>query len=234
MYPGVGTFVLIRPAQTFYERINLHLAGAAAGILVTLINTEWRSGDRHRDEWLAAALNAVLLPVPLGYLYLGARMRLIGSFITRTILVVIGSLILLASIFGAAGPGTEALMLTPLGTLLLAVALNTWGAYRLAAARNREFGTQTSHRTTLIGAIAGAGISFAAVAGQAFFGGSASATEVLAVFGLPALTFGAGAGAFMANALGRMGALGTVGAFAGLVYVLSLGLPAYGVPWSGM
>ena len=23
MYPGVGTFVLIRPAQTFYERINL-------------------------------------------------------------------------------------------------------------------------------------------------------------------------------------------------------------------
>ena len=23
MYPGVGTFVLIRPAQTFYERIKL-------------------------------------------------------------------------------------------------------------------------------------------------------------------------------------------------------------------
>ena len=23
MYPGVGTFVLIRPAQTFYERINI-------------------------------------------------------------------------------------------------------------------------------------------------------------------------------------------------------------------
>ena len=25
MYPGVGTFVLIRPTQTFYERINLKL-----------------------------------------------------------------------------------------------------------------------------------------------------------------------------------------------------------------
>ena len=25
MYPGVGAFVLIRPAQTFYERINLRI-----------------------------------------------------------------------------------------------------------------------------------------------------------------------------------------------------------------
>ena len=35
MYPGVGTFVLIRPTQTFYERINLdvleHKPGALAG-----------------------------------------------------------------------------------------------------------------------------------------------------------------------------------------------------------
>ena len=27
MYPGVGTFVLIRPAQTFYERINVNFHG---------------------------------------------------------------------------------------------------------------------------------------------------------------------------------------------------------------
>ena len=28
MYPGVGTFVLIRPAQTFYERIRLRTDAA--------------------------------------------------------------------------------------------------------------------------------------------------------------------------------------------------------------
>ena len=33
MYPGVGTFVLIRPAQTFYERINVHDSREAAPLL---------------------------------------------------------------------------------------------------------------------------------------------------------------------------------------------------------
>ena len=32
MYPGVGTFVLIRPAQTFYERININAILNAGGI----------------------------------------------------------------------------------------------------------------------------------------------------------------------------------------------------------
>ena len=34
-YPGVGTFVLIRPAQTFYERINLE--GSDSGTRVANI-----------------------------------------------------------------------------------------------------------------------------------------------------------------------------------------------------
>ena len=52
MYPGVGTFVLFRPAQTFCERINLgddadttaaiygQIAGAYYG--VEAIPVEWR------------------------------------------------------------------------------------------------------------------------------------------------------------------------------------------------
>ena len=34
MYPGVGTFVLIRPAQTFYERIMFKFGGVRAAKLV--------------------------------------------------------------------------------------------------------------------------------------------------------------------------------------------------------
>ena len=41
MYPGVGTFVLIRPAQTFYERIMLDLYDyAAANDLIVMIHPE--------------------------------------------------------------------------------------------------------------------------------------------------------------------------------------------------
>ena len=39
LYPGVGTFVLIRPAQTFYERIKLEYAasGLAPAVLLTVL-----------------------------------------------------------------------------------------------------------------------------------------------------------------------------------------------------
>ena len=41
MYPGVGTFVLIRPAQTFYERINVDSRTTASLMeLLTDLNDE--------------------------------------------------------------------------------------------------------------------------------------------------------------------------------------------------
>ena len=54
MYPGAGTFVLIRPAQTFYERIKnavrdakriaVHLHYAVAALTPTLFSTETNEG----------------------------------------------------------------------------------------------------------------------------------------------------------------------------------------------
>ena len=38
MYPGVGTFVLIRPTQTFYERINLDADAEALRLFLEAVD----------------------------------------------------------------------------------------------------------------------------------------------------------------------------------------------------
>ena len=52
MYPGAGTFVLIRPAQTFYERINVHYGQSVSGqtglaTLNTLIHSVNGDGNNY-------------------------------------------------------------------------------------------------------------------------------------------------------------------------------------------
>ena len=44
MYPGVGTFVLIRPTQTFYERIK-HVPGVEVWAYGSRVNGESHDGS---------------------------------------------------------------------------------------------------------------------------------------------------------------------------------------------
>ena len=57
-YPGVGTFVLIRPAQTFYERINLAEGLARSGIVVMIPWLETQNRNRIAIEDIDSLVRA--------------------------------------------------------------------------------------------------------------------------------------------------------------------------------
>ena len=52
MYPGVGTFVLIRPTQTFYERIKIVPVSAGGTYNKSIVGSELAmfEGCGHRPE----------------------------------------------------------------------------------------------------------------------------------------------------------------------------------------
>ena len=59
MYPGVGTFVLIRPAQTFYERINVGKAYVYSGVDGALIYQKTGDGGTDYFGWSVSGVGDV-------------------------------------------------------------------------------------------------------------------------------------------------------------------------------